>query len=83
MLYVFAYMLYLKSKKNKYNKRETGSQIQRTNSWLPVRTRIGRRARYKKGIKKYKLLGIKQINAICNVHDEEYNQYFIITLYGV
>ena len=58
-MYVFAYMLYLKSKKNKYNKRETDSQIQRTNSWLPVRTKVGRRARYEKGIKKCKLLAIK------------------------
>ena len=33
ILYDFTYMWYLKKKKNKHNKTETESQIQRTNRW--------------------------------------------------
>ena len=36
VLYVTTYMWNLKDETNKYYRMKTGSQIQRTNSWLPV-----------------------------------------------
>ena len=46
---------------DKNNKTETNSQIQRTDWWLPQGREVGEGAKWVRGIKRYKLLDIKQI----------------------
>ena len=56
------YHLYMESKKyskQMYTTKQKETQTQRTNQWLPV----GREAPWEYGIKRYTLLGIKQIRA--------------------
>ena len=44
---------------NKHNKTETGSQIQRTNRWLPERRGLGGGEKQVREIKRYKLPAAK------------------------
>ena len=43
----------------KYSKAEIDSHIQRTDWWLPVERGVGEREKWVRGIKRYKLPGIK------------------------
>ena len=94
MRHDITYMCNLKNTKKKkkqnseYNKtkakqnKETDSQIQRTNKWLPVGRRTRGGAIQVQGLKRYELVCIKLVTQK-DCTTQEYSQYFIITVNGL